>query len=135
MKKLFSILLAGLASVCFSTAVLAKNVDASPATKLAAVPASASYNPCDPYYMYPTCISVSNLSSYPIYITVSDLGTYMMRVDSGMAQPLVSSYYDYPRVNVALYNMYQQYITTRSVPNRGNLPVIDGLAKGTVQVK
>lgn len=130
MKKIFSILLAVMTSVFFCNAVFAKNLDNNqPLTTMQPLKAGASTAECA---AYPTCITITNLSSFEIYIDVPSLFFSSVLYPSYM-QPLRSN--DYSAKQVILrdwlgYTFYNAYL-----PNHYDLVVYDSHGKLAAKAK
>lgn len=130
MKKIFSILLAVMASVFFCNVALAKNIDSlKPLTTMAQLPAGATSAVCD---AYPTCITVTNYSSYTITISVPAL-SFTRGLNPGYMQPIQS--YDYNSKQVILYDYTGRPFYNAILPNHYDLAVYDRAGKLVAQAK
>lgn len=110
MKKIFTTLFVAAASAFLCNVATAKPM------LMKQVPAASAASPCAPYGNYPTCISVTNLSSYTanVYLPGLALGVY---VNPGYAQPIVSNLY-YSGLDVMVTNFYGNQVFY--VSNRGD---------------
>jgi hypothetical protein len=130
MKKIVSVLFAILAVVFFCNNTIAKNIDADkPLTMMQPLKAGASIAECA---AYPTCITISNLSSNEIYIDVPSLFFSRVLYPTYM-QPIIAN--DYSSKQVILrdwlgYTFYNAY-----VPNHYDLVVYDNFGKAAVKSK
>ncbi len=131
MKKIFSIVLAVMASVFFCNAALAKNVDTIKLSAMTQLPVGSSTEACyDPYGRpYPTCITIFNFSSYPITIFVPVLD-FNRGLNSGWQQSIIAN--DSASKQVILYDWRGAPFFNAYVPSWYNLEVRDGRTTGTL---
>lgn len=129
MKKIFSILLAVVASVFFCNAAIARNVDTSKPLTMQQLPAGASTTECA---AYPTCITITNQSSNAINIYVPSLD-FSRTLYPMYMQPIIS--YDYAYKRVVLYDWTGYAFFDAYVPNHYDLVVTDFAGKLTAKVK
>jgi hypothetical protein len=128
MKKIFSILLAVMASVFVCNAAFAKKVDTIKPESMVQVPAGSSTAVCD---AYPTCINITNKSSYTIRIDVPSLA-FRAPLNQQMMQPLYANDYNARQVILTDWNSVAFY--NAIVPNHQNLIVYDRLGKLAVKI-
>lgn len=128
MKKIVSILLAVMASVFFCNA-FAKNLDTQKPLNLTQLPAGSSTADC---WTYPTCITITNKSSYAITISVPYL-SFTRPLNPNYMQPIIS--YDYYSKEVILYDWTGYPFYDAVVPNHYDLVVYDRAGKLTAEGK
>lgn len=129
MKKIFSILLAVTASLFFCNAALAKNIDSTKPLMMQQLPAGASTAECA---AYPTCITITNLSSRAITIEVPSL-SFFRTLNPSYMQPLIS--YDYNYKEVILYDWTGYAFYDAILPNHYDLVVYDYAGKLAAKAK
>jgi hypothetical protein len=120
MKK---ILLAVMASAFVCNAAFAKNVDTIKPESMVQVPAGSSTAVCD---AYPTCLNITNKSSYTIRIEVPALA-FRAPLNQQFMQPLYSNDYNSKQVILTDWNGVAFY--NAIVPNHWNMTVYDRAGK------
>jgi hypothetical protein len=120
MKK---ILLAAIASALVCNAAFAKTAETIKPESMVQVPAGSSTAVCD---AYPTCLNITNKSSYTIRIEVPALA-FRAPLNQQFMQPLYSNDYNSKQVILTDWNGVAFY--NAIVPNHWNLTVYDRAGK------
>jgi hypothetical protein len=115
MKKMISALFIVI-SILFSAVTFAKSE-----AKTQVLPANTTSAICD---AYPTCINVTNYSSYFIYVVVPSLGVDTSLYTNNM---VAISSNDFYYKEVLLYDHYDRLFYDQWLPPHYNLVVYDGL--------